>query len=49
VALAPITYIGGEHNELLKSVSVSIPVIQNILGRMNLYELFGPDWEQNIH
>lgn len=45
VALAPITYVGGEHNELLKAFSVSIPVITNLLSTMNLFEIFGPDWE----
>lgn len=49
IALAPITYIGGSHNELFKSVSVSLPYIWDFLGSLNINEVFGPDWEQNIH
>lgn len=49
IALAPITYNGGSHNAFLRTMSVSLPMIYDFLASYSLYELFGPDWEGNIH
>lgn len=49
IALAPITYNGGSHNKLIQEMSISLPVIQKLLNSLQLYEVFGPEWEENIH
>jgi hypothetical protein len=41
VALAPITHLIGSHNSLIKQVSKSIPVVKNIMDKLNIHELFG--------
>ena len=45
VALAPITYLGGSHNEFFELLAPAIPTIQKWLNDFEVYELFGTGWE----
>ena len=45
VALAPITYLGGSHNQLFQLLEKGIPAVKKFLDDLDVYELFGTGWE----
>ena len=44
VALAPITHLAGSHDGFWVEVSKIIPVLRDLLNALEIYELFGPRW-----
>jgi len=45
VALAPITYLGGSHNEFFELLAPLFPVIKKWLNDLEVYEIFGTGFE----
>jgi len=47
VALAPITHLAGSHNAAFwEEISGIIPVLRDLLNAFDIYELFGPTWNE---
>ena len=45
VALAPITYLGGSHNQIFEILEKAIPALKKFLDELSVYEIFGTGWE----